>query len=110
MLTKLRQKIQDNLSKPLREASTTGNTKPYVAGPLKAGPPPALFKSGVDPYKTDKSKLYNYMFHFNHHTGRWAAFKREDQQRYFNNYERHAQTGIIYAERFEDIVDFLTKL
>lgn len=133
MLTKLRQKIKNNLEGlknineankletyrgPLREASTTGNTKPYVAGPLKADPPskaPVTLSMLKDMKQQkvkellDESRLYNYLFHYNHHTKRWAAFKRDDQHRYFNDYERHAKAGIIYAERFEDIVDFLTK-
>jgi hypothetical protein len=32
----------------------------------------------------DQSKLYSYLFHFNHITGVWNAFKREDYSAYFN--------------------------
>lgn len=29
-------------------------------------------------------KLYDYLFHYNHHTGYWNAFKRENYVPYFN--------------------------
>ncbi len=28
--------------------------------------------------------LYDYLFHFNHHTGYWNAFRRSDNDKYFN--------------------------
>jgi hypothetical protein len=28
--------------------------------------------------------LYNWMFHYNHHTGFWNAFHREDHTAYWN--------------------------
>jgi hypothetical protein len=30
------------------------------------------------------SSLYNWLFHFNHHTDTWYAFLREDNNKYFN--------------------------
>jgi hypothetical protein len=28
--------------------------------------------------------LYNWMFHYNHHTGLWSAFHRDDHSAYWN--------------------------
>jgi hypothetical protein len=29
-------------------------------------------------------KLYNWLFHYNHHTEKWTAFHREDTTAYWN--------------------------
>ena len=31
-----------------------------------------------------KDNLYDWLFHYNHHTNLWSAFKRSDLQDYFN--------------------------
>jgi hypothetical protein len=32
----------------------------------------------------EKEKLYNWLFHYNHTTGVWSAFHREDHSAYWN--------------------------
>jgi hypothetical protein len=29
-------------------------------------------------------KLYNWLFHYNHHTEKWTAFHRDDHSNYWN--------------------------
>lgn len=53
-------------------------------------------------------KLYNYLFHFNYTTNLWAAFKREDKNKYFNQGgDRSKEHGIIYSKNITDITDFI---
>lgn len=37
-------------------------------------------------YIKDLSYLYDWLFHYNHHTGFWAAIPRDTIAEYFNNY------------------------
>lgn len=45
--------------------------------------------------------LYNWMFHYNHHTGLWNAFHREDHAAYWNgtlqehNIYQHADIDVL---------------
>lgn len=57
--------------------------------------------------KTIDNKLYNYLFHFNHNTNKWAAIPRGKEKEYFNNLNGRINTGIIYAEEFETLLKFL---
>lgn len=54
----------------------------------------------------ENSNLYGYLFHFNHHTNRWAAFKREDKDIYFNNM-RVDSGKVIYSNKIEDLISYL---
>lgn len=53
-------------------------------------------------------ELYGYLFHFNHHRGLWAAFKRDDREKYFNNSNRSEEDGIIYSKNIQDLIEFIT--
>jgi hypothetical protein len=67
-----------------------------------------------------QSHLYDWLFHYNHHTNSWAAFKREDIQDYFNgNYKNVIKSktqktleGLITAHEgdLESIQDFMKKI
>lgn len=60
----------------------------------------------------NQNKLYNYLFHFSEYTQKWAAFPRDMKEAYFNigrNKDRSKEHGIIYANKVEDLIDFLTK-
>lgn len=53
-------------------------------------------------------KLYNYLFHYSHLTGEWAAFPRDLRETYFNNRDRSKQTKIIYSKDIKSLIEFLT--
>lgn len=38
--------------------------------------------------------LYNYLFHYNHYTGKWNCFSREDTSNYFNGTSPVHKIGI----------------
>lgn len=55
-------------------------------------------------------ELYDWLFHFNHHTGKWAAFKRDDREKYFNTgHNRERENGILFADDLKDLINFITK-
>lgn len=57
-----------------------------------------------------KKKLYDYMFHYNYHTGYWATFKRSDKDKYFNSGgDRSKQDGILFAKDVNILIDFISK-
>jgi len=53
-------------------------------------------------------KLYNYLFHYSHLTGEWAAFPRDLREKYFNNRDRSKESGIIYSKDIKSLIEFLT--
>lgn len=59
--------------------------------------------------KMNNNKLYNWLFHYNDYTKKWAAFKRDSKVEYFNNQDRSKQTGILYADDITTLFDFITK-
>lgn len=59
----------------------------------------------------DKDKLYNYIFHFNSlkgDSGQWAAIPRGKEVEYFNDMTGRVNSGILYAEDVNILVDFLS--
>jgi len=48
--------------------------------------------------------LYNFLFHYNHYTGKWNCFLREDYQSYFNGTKSKSKLGIgtTVEEAYED--------
>lgn len=55
------------------------------------------------------NKLYGYIFHFNHMTGKWAAIPRGKERDYFNNLNGRINTGILYSENIDTLLKFLKK-
>lgn len=43
----------------------------------------------------DKGILYDWLFHYNHFTGKWAAFRRGDYVHHFNNGENSLRSSNI---------------
>lgn len=56
--------------------------------------------------------LYDWLFHYNHHVGLWAAFRREDKEFYFNSMApKPSNNGkIYYNTKFETLVDLIESL
>ena len=38
--------------------------------------------------------LYNFLFHYNHYTGKWSCFSREDKESYFNGTKPVHKIGV----------------
>lgn len=55
-------------------------------------------------------KLYNYTFHFNHlkDGGQWAAVPRGKEKDYFNDMTGRINSGILFAEDINTLVEFLS--
>lgn len=52
-------------------------------------------------------KLYNYVFHYNHYTKKWAAIPREKYKDYMNGMNDRVNSGILFAEEYSTLVDFI---
>lgn len=48
--------------------------------------------------------LYDYIFHYNHFTEEWNAFKREDSQKYFNG----ELVNPLRSPSIKDLITYLT--
>ena len=48
--------------------------------------------------------LYNYLFHYNHYTGKWSCFNRDDKRNYFNGTTSTHKIGFgnTVEEAFKD--------
>ena len=53
-------------------------------------------------------KIYNYTFHYNHHTEKWAAIPRGEEKTYFNTSDDRIKRGIIYSNNINNLIEFLT--
>lgn len=53
-------------------------------------------------------KLYNFVFHYNHHEGLWYAIHRDRLNDYWNG-ERDIQVGkpIFFSIRMKDVVGLI---
>ena len=58
--------------------------------------------------KNNKHNLYDYLLHYNHHTGYWTAFKREDKDAYFNG--TLADNNCIKHKDIKTLVSYINKL
>lgn len=59
--------------------------------------------------KEKNNKLYNYLFHFNHHQSLWNAIPRDRIKDYFNNMNERVNTGILKAKDISTLLEFLSK-
>lgn len=50
-------------------------------------------------------KLYDWVFHYNHYTNEWCAFKREHYSEYFNG----NHNNVIRNKSHNNLVDFILK-
>jgi hypothetical protein len=55
----------------------------------------------------DTKHLYNWLFHFNDHTNRWAAFTREDKESYFGN--GLPCPSVIYSNTISTLLHIIMK-
>jgi len=48
--------------------------------------------------------LYNFLFHYNHYTGKWNCFSREDKESYFNGTKSKSKIGVgtTVEDAYED--------
>lgn len=53
-------------------------------------------------------KLYSYILHYNHNTGLWAAFRREDYLAYWNNTPNEHE--IYYHTDIKELIKALTDI
>lgn len=53
------------------------------------------------------TELYNWLFHFNTHTGAWGAFHREDYAAYWNGTE--PKYAILRAKDISTIQEIIIK-
>jgi len=51
--------------------------------------------------------MYEWLFHYNPYEKLWAAFKREDKEKYFNG--ELAESNYCRAKEFEILVDYILK-
>jgi len=51
--------------------------------------------------------LYDFLFHFNHNNGLWAAIPRDKQKEYFNNMNDRVQPGILFSSDLVTLIKFL---
>lgn len=54
---------------------------------------------------TNKNELYDWLFHYNHYTKIWTAFKREDINKYFNGELEDA----LSSKKHNTLVDIIIK-
>lgn len=54
---------------------------------------------------TNKNELYDWLFHYNHYTKIWTAFKREDINKYFNGELENA----LSSKKHNTLVDIIIK-
>lgn len=53
-------------------------------------------------------KLYNYILHYNIHRNIWAAIPRGKEAEYFNDMTGRINTGVLYAEDVNILIDFIS--
>jgi len=53
-------------------------------------------------------KLYNWLFHYNHHTGKWTGFHRDDTTNYWNG--GATKFPVFVHEDFHTIVELIKKI
>lgn len=53
----------------------------------------------------NENVLYNWLFHFNHHTGLWYAFHREDHAAYWNGSD--SKHPIIKSRKVSVLMEIL---
>lgn len=52
------------------------------------------------------SKLYNYIFHYNHYTELWNAIPRELYVKYWDNDDIE---GVLKSKNFNTLIEIITK-
>lgn len=57
------------------------------------------------------NKLYKYIFHYNSESSKphWAAIPRDKYNEYMNNMNERVNSGIIFSENVNDLINFITK-
>ena len=55
----------------------------------------------------EQKEIYNWLFHYNHHTEEWTAFHREDHTAYWNGSE--AKYRMYKDKSFTDLMGQLYK-
>jgi len=45
------------------------------------------------------NSLYNLLFHYNHYTEKWACFRNEDKENYFNGSKPTFLIGVGYTQK-----------
>ena len=55
------------------------------------------------------NNLYDYLFHYNHHTGLWAAFTREQYRDYFTTVGMSHKEGssILFAADIKTLTGYI---
>lgn len=53
----------------------------------------------------NKDNLYDWLFHYNHYTNMWNAFKRDDLNKYFNGELESA----LSSKKHSTLVDIIEK-
>ena len=57
---------------------------------------------------TNKDCLYDWLFHYNHYTKLWAAFRREDSNAYFSNFD-DPKLKVYKSTKVDTLIDILIK-
>ena len=52
--------------------------------------------------------MYDWLFHFNHYTKMWAAFRREDSNDYFSNAD-NPNLKVYKSTKIETLIEILIK-
>jgi hypothetical protein len=53
----------------------------------------------------NKDNLYDWLFHYNHYTNMWNAFKRDDLNKYFNG----ELENILTSKKHSTLVEIIEK-
>ena len=54
----------------------------------------------------NNEKLYDYLFHYNHHTKSWAAIPRDKHDSYWSDYHT---PGIIRSSDIKTLIELINK-
>lgn len=57
----------------------------------------------------NKDSLYEWVFHYNHHTELWSAFQRKDYVQYFNN-SSDPDLVVIKSKDIKSLINILYKI